>query len=384
MNLLRGHSWPLGIAMASVLSLSLSAFAATPASDRPDLRQGQVTDCLSPEEFLRRSLARHLGALSMNNQTVKSVVARLETDYSVPVSFIDSDDSANITLAMSRPAVQEVLANVARASGPAIGLLDPKPGPAPDRSCMSTDEFARRSLARRLRFLTVSNESVHAVVDRLVVDEDVPLSFIQSDDEAKNGTEISFDLAHPTVQEALEELVHLVPGYRYATIEGHILLFPSNSRWETQVDNVHIGPETRRQAASELASELRRRLPTFSDFGTFFIQTSQFVYEDQVSVVRGGSVAELLARLLGNRPAAIFSVSRSSPTLSSMFLSLGCVTYWNALLIAPSESVMHMGESIQLKVAGSPHDGTTHQSITAGACGTDYWISDTNIANLAR
>jgi hypothetical protein len=28
---------------------------------------------------------------------------------------------------------------------------------------MSTDEFARRSLARRLRFLTVSNESVHAV-----------------------------------------------------------------------------------------------------------------------------------------------------------------------------------------------------------------------------
>ena len=272
---------------------------------------------------------------------------------------------------------------VARASGPAIGLLDPKPGPAPDRSCMSTDEFARRSLARRLRFLTVSNESVHAVVDRLVVDEDVPLSFIQSDDEAKNGTEISFDLAHPTVQEALEELVHLVPGYRYATIEGHILLFPSNSRWETQVDNVHIGPETRRQAASELASELRRRLPTFSDFGTFFIQTSQFVYEDQVSVVRGGSVAELLARLLGNRPAAIFSVSRSSPTLPSMFLSLGCVTYWNALLIAPSESVMHVGESIQLKVAGSPHDGTTHQSITAGACGTDYWISDTNIADVS-
>lgn len=274
------------------------------------------------------------------------------------------------------------LAIVARASSPATVLLDPKPASAPEPFCMSTDEFARRSLARHLASLSVNNESIHAVAEKLATDEGVPLSFIQSDRDAMDGVKISFSLAHPTVKEVLEKLVNLDPGYHYETIEGHLVLFPRNSRWDMQLDNVHIGPGSRRQVSSELTSELERRLPAFSDFGTAFTQTCRFVIEDQVSVVGGGSVAELLARLLGTRPAAIFSVSRS-PEFSATFLHLGCVTYWNKLLVAPSETVMHAGETIQLKVTGSPQDDTTYRDITTGACGTDYWISDTTVAEVS-
>jgi hypothetical protein len=270
---------------------------------------------------------------------------------------------------------------VAQASGPVGSLPHPKPDPAPDASCMSTDEFARRSLARHLGSLSVDNESLDAVVERLTT-AGVPLSFIQRDDDAKNGVKVSFSLVRPTVQEVLERMTQLAPGYRYAEIEGHLLLFPSHSRWEMQLDNVHIGPGSRRQVAKELTRELEQRLPAFSDFGTFFIQTCHFALEDQVSVVGSGSVAELLAQLLGARPAAIFSVNRSSPTLSSTFLYLECVRYWDALLVAPSETVMHVGETIQLKVTGSPQDGT-HQNVTTGACGTVYSISDTNVAEVS-
>ena len=115
MSLNRRLHWLIGIVLAATLSDGSRAYGAAALHSEvapSDPPVGQVSACLSPEEFSRRALARRLGRLSADNETVGSIVARLETDYAVPLSFIENEMDVKISLAMSRPTVQEALVKI--------------------------------------------------------------------------------------------------------------------------------------------------------------------------------------------------------------------------------------------------------------------------------
>jgi hypothetical protein len=95
--------WFLSVAMAAALSGSSTVSKAEPSGDNPAQRQGSISGCLSPEELSNRTLKRHLGELSANNEAVASLVATLQTDYEVPLSFIEDDEDVKISFAMSGP-----------------------------------------------------------------------------------------------------------------------------------------------------------------------------------------------------------------------------------------------------------------------------------------
>lgn len=104
--------WFLSVAMAAALSGSSTVSKAEPSGDNPAQRQGSISGCLSPEELSNRTLKRHLGELSANNEAVASLVATLQTDYEVPLSFIEDDEDVKISFAMSGPTVEDVLARI--------------------------------------------------------------------------------------------------------------------------------------------------------------------------------------------------------------------------------------------------------------------------------
>jgi hypothetical protein len=569
MSLHRRLNWFIGVSLAASLSGSSRAFDAEPLSDASVLRQGQLAACLSSEEFSKRALARHLGEVSVHDETVGRIAARLETDYEVPLSFIETNEDVKISLAMSSPTVQEVLAKIvdlapvyryatiaghivlyprnakwdarldalhlgpgtryqvagqlvdelarrlptfsnfgtnlsgdagsyvfvdrvavmgsgsvvellaqllgtrpsaifsikklpvfpsaqlflggvqywqslkliaaesfmhpgevatlttlgtledgtsqnatAEACGTVYGVSDEhvisvsangvltarSTGEAwlqarnanqvdtmhiqvtpvaswqgPVSACLSPEEFSRRALARRLRELSANNEAVGSVVARLETDYDVPLSFIENKEDVK----VTFAMSGPTVQEALAKIVELAPAYRYATIAGHLLLFSRSAKWDERLEGIHLGPAPRDRVASQLAEEIRHKLPAFADFGANLIGNhNTYVFNDPVSVTGSGSVVELLVQLLGTRPPAVFSVNKLEAWPAAQ-LFLGGVHYWQALKLIPSVSVMHPGEAMQLKAIGALEDGT-RDDVTAG-CGSIYLVNDEHI-----
>lgn len=244
--------------------------------------------------------------------------------------------------------------------------------------CASTKESVQRVLARRLGELSVHDETVASVAARLQKDA-VPLSFIARDEDLK----ISFAMSRPTVQEVLETIVKLAPAYRYATIADHLVLYPRGTTWETRLEGVHLGPGPRDRVAVKLTDEVERRLPGLAHFGTFLSGNhSSYVFQDTVSVAGSGSVVELLVQLLGVRPSAIFVVAKVMLGIPWPLLFLDGVATWQTIKLTSPTTLLHPGEMAQLKVIGTLLDAT-RQDVTAGACGTEYWVSDERVVTVS-
>jgi hypothetical protein len=267
-------------------------------------------------------------------------------------------------------------------SGTALQAEPPSDRTAPSKgpisSCAWTPESAQRVLARSLGELSAHDETVGNIAERLVNDYGVPLSFIESDEDVK----ISFARWRPTVQQVLEKIVELAPVYRYATIAGHLVLYPQGTKWDVRLDGLHIGPGPRDRVALKLTDELERQLPAFANFGTNLSGNhNSYVFLDRVSVVGSGSVVELLVQLLGARPSAIFSINKL-PLFPSAMLFLGGVHYWQTVKLTSPTKIMHPGDTAQLKVIGIFPDGT-RQDVTAGECGTVYLVTDERVLSVS-
>ena len=252
--------------------------------------------------------------------------------------------------------------------------------PAPkDRSvsaCAGPERAPERLLAQSLGELSAHEEAVGAVAARLRDAHDVPLSFIEGDNEVK----ISLTIPHATVQEALEGIVEAAPDYRYATIAGHLVLYPRSEKWDARLQAVSLGPGPRERIASQLADEISRHLPALAKFGQVTAgNANSYVFQDPVTVAGTGTVVELLVQLLGARPSAIFSVYKM---WGASVLSLNGVHYLRSVTVTSPTSVMRPAEKVQLKVTGRLIDGT-HKDLTSGACLTTYWVSNENVVTVS-
>src|SRR5262245_59522141 len=186
---------------------------------------------------------------------------------------------------------------VANASASPSALASQSPS-----HCQWLGASGEELLIRRVDHFSVKQAGLAAVIADLSARADLPLSFIQGD----AGEEpLTLEMRDATVRQILDELVARVPSYRHSLIAGRLVLHPRDPKWETQLEDVHLGPAPRAQVAHALAKELSRRLPAFTDLvGPWILgNPNAYTYQDEVSVVGPGSVLELLVQLLGNRPS---------------------------------------------------------------------------------
>jgi hypothetical protein len=111
MRLRRWHLWLLGMALTAWLQGRAGASRAEPPRDQPAPREVAVSSCTRRED-VRRVLARTLGELSVHDEAVGSVAAKLQDTYHVPLSFIENDEDVKVSFSISQATVQGVLEKI--------------------------------------------------------------------------------------------------------------------------------------------------------------------------------------------------------------------------------------------------------------------------------
>jgi hypothetical protein len=256
------------------------------------------------------------------------------------------------------------------------------PTPADMSLCRWLGASGDELLVRRIAHFSVKQATAARAVAEFSTTANLPLSFIQGDagDEA-----LSLDMQNATVRQILDELVARVPSYRYSLIAGRLVLYPRDPKWETRLEDIHLGPAPRVQVANALARELSRRLPAFADLvGPWVLgDPNAYTYKDEVSVVGPGSVLELLVQLLGNRPSTFLLLARNERT-PFQSLSVSSRDQLETLkLTAPAMVLRRRDETVQLKLVGTLKYGSVSVNLTPGECGTIYEVGDERVIGVS-
>lgn len=229
---------------------------------------------------------------------------------------------------------------------------------------------------------SVTQARLVTTIAELSAKANLPLSFIQGD---AREEPLTLEMRDATVRQILDELVARVPSYRYGLTAGRLVLYPRDPKWETRLEDVHLGPAPRVQVAHALARELSRRLPAFADLvGPWVLgDPGAYTYQDEVSVVGPGSVLELLVQLLGNRPSTFLLLARNERT-HFQSLSVSSRDQLEALkLMAPATALQRRDETVQLKLVGTLKYGGISINLTPGECGTVYEVSDERVVSMS-
>jgi hypothetical protein len=237
-------------------------------------------------------------------------------------------------------------------------------------------------LVRRVSQFSVKGADVETAIAELSTRANLPLSFIQEDGK---DAPVTLEMRDATVRQILDELVARTPSYRYSLIAGRLVLYPRDPKWETQIEDIHLGPAPRVQVAHALAKELSRRLPAFADLvGPWVLGDSRaYTYQDQVSVAGPGSVLELLVQLLGNRPSTFLLLDRNERT-PFQSLSVSSRDQLETLkLTAPAMVLRRRDETVQLKLVGTLKYGSVSVNLTPGECGTIYEVGDEQVIGVS-
>jgi hypothetical protein len=242
--------------------------------------------------------------------------------------------------------------------------------------CPWPSESGQRLLDRHLGgSLDLSNLSVSSVVKRLVVTNHVPLSFI----EGEPYPTVTIKTQDATVAGLLDGIVSQVSGYRYGFIGPRLVLYSTDAKWQARVEKLKLAPGPRRWVSEALVAELRHRFPALAGLNPPWTagNPADYVYQDEVAASAPASVAELLTQILGNRVSATFWVSKMGGAVT--FLRLASADLVQTVQItAPTTTLRHTGEIVQVKVVGMLRDGG-RQIVTPAACGTQYFVSNPKV-----
>jgi hypothetical protein len=241
--------------------------------------------------------------------------------------------------------------------------------------CPWLKESSQLLLDRNISAFSATDVSVQDLWNTLTSDLKVPLSFIHNDPDVK----ISLTFRRGTLRQLLDEIVAHAPTYRYAIMARHLVLYSRDPKWQARINDIQLGPGPRLQVASTLAEQLSRRLPELSTLGGPGIRgdPSSYVYQDVAAITGPGTVLELLAQLLGDRPSTVFYVIKEK--WGGTDLWIGGVELLRALAVtAPTTNLRRRDDTLQLKVVATLQDGT-RRDLTAAGCGTAYKVSDERV-----
>jgi hypothetical protein len=241
--------------------------------------------------------------------------------------------------------------------------------------------IGERLLDARVGSFTYTAISVESIRAALVNEHAVPLSFIQAEPEAK----VSLDLRDATVRQVLDAVVASAPAYRYGVIHDRLVLFPRDQKWEMRLEGFKLGPADRLTVAIDLADELSRRVPALAGLlpPTYVVMGRVgSIYRDVVTVASPGTILELLAQLLGQRPSAVFSLDRDRWGHQQLDLA-STQLLPSFVLTAPTTTLRNRADTVQLKVLGKLRGVGEPLDFTAGSCGTTYSSGDEKVVAVS-
>jgi len=256
-------------------------------------------------------------------------------------------------------------------------LMPPPPTDGSPLECLWPEVSGERLLERRVDILSVNGVDVGVAIAELSSKCNLPLSFIQASPEAK----VSLDLRGTTVRQALDAIVAQAPLYSYGIFAGRLVLYPTDPKWQTRLDDLRLGPAPRVQVTRALANELSRRLPSFGNLAGPWVlgDPTAYTYQDVVTVSGPGSVLDLLVQLLGNRHSTFVLVVKKDGWLGPSLSVSSRDQLQSVKLAAPITTLRRRNETAQLKFSGTFVYGGSSKDLTAGACGTVYEPSDGRI-----
>jgi hypothetical protein len=140
----------------------------------------------------------------------------------------------------------------------------------------------------------------------------IPISFIQSEESSENSSKrLSVRVKDRTLRECLRDIVSQAKGYQFGTIENHLILYPSEKKYESVVDVASVGTRNRIDAMSEFLSALKEQIRGFDDLSRPALNNPEYfktLYTEPISMPPRTTVLKGFVRLLGGDPYAVLTI----------------------------------------------------------------------------
>lgn len=137
----------------------------------------------------------------------------------------------------------------------------------------------------------------------------VPVNFIESDERV----EVSLPTISENVAASLDAVVGQTKKYRWRTVVGRYIVYPSEPVWDTRVSGIAITEVPRLDAATQYITAIQSQIHALEDLVAPPMKGDPRapVYTAPVSLHSESSVLEHLVELLGTSERLVFTIERS-------------------------------------------------------------------------
>jgi hypothetical protein len=139
----------------------------------------------------------------------------------------------------------------------------------------------------------------------------IPISFIQSESPEDLRKRLVVRVKDRTLREFLSDIVSQAKGYKFGIIENHLILYPSEKKYESVVDVASVGTRNRIDAMSEFLSALKEQILGFRDLQRPALNNPEYfkaLYPVLISMPPRATVLKGFVKLLGEDPYAILTI----------------------------------------------------------------------------
>jgi len=218
----------------------------------------------------------------------------------------------------------------------------------------------------------------------------IPLCFVST---ATGDEQVSLNAGTATsLRDLLDEVVRQAPGYRFAAIDGRIVLYPKDPAYDAPVDLGKVRTMTRAAAYFFVLGGLREKTKMLRNLATVLrdegVRTEpeeagrpggdKMPYGDEIEVGGKRPIVDHLVSVVQGRPQRVFSVS---PTLDGrVYFEFVSVKLLDELILQ-LPSTVGIDETFVAAVTARLPDGTVI-SLTGPKCGVSYETNDPSVVEI--
>ena len=166
------------------------------------------------------------------------------------------------------------------------------------------------ALLNRRISVELNKATVYDLVKALRTQHAIPLSFIQSTRSFHMKEEVNIKVSNGTVRDVLEKIKSDAPDYRYGDVEGHLVLYPNEPKYQRAIGSVSVREMERLKATYSYLDALRARWPEFKDLMAPAMKGNPkaVLYTELVSIRPRVTVLKGFAQLLGKNQSVVFTI----------------------------------------------------------------------------
>lgn len=160
---------------------------------------------------------------------------------------------------------------------------------------------AKNILYQKVNLVT-GKTTMSEIIDILTARYIIPISFIQAEDDSidiDNGIAVSCNDGN--LKCFLDKIVSKSKNYKYGIIENHLVVYPNDSLYDSEIDFVMNEEKKRLNVLSEYISFLKEKIPEFNDVFLPVGDIRGSIYSDTVKIATKGSIVEGFMKLLGDK-----------------------------------------------------------------------------------